>query len=158
MLLQFLKSLMRPGLNTNLPNRLFACMFLLLTLASGEASAQQPPLKLGIATVPPFVMQAEDGHWEGISIDLWQQVADGMNLDFEWVPMEFRELLDAVEKKEIDVAVGALTILPGIFAEQLYALALPDGSKLREPVSENILRVTESADWEDVLRSYLGTK
>ncbi|HTN34170.1 MAG TPA: transporter substrate-binding domain-containing protein [Marinobacter sp.] len=372
MLLQFLKSLMRPGLNTNLPNRLFACMFLLLTLASGEASAQQPPLKVGIATVPPFVMQAEDGHWEGISIDLWQQVADGMNLDFEWVPMEFRELLDAVEKKEIDVAVGALTmtadrevrfdfthpffqtglsiavppvpkqsliailkafvswqfvsavlaliallfgvgvllwlaerrrnpeqfggttgegigasvwwaavtmttvgygdkapisfagrlialiwmfaglimvasftaaittaltvsnlrsgiqdindlpgktvatigktasqryledhriryqlypdltsamksvaegktdaivydralmqyrnqqlgkqkltILPGIFAEQLYALALPDGSKLREPVSENILRVTESAEWEDVLRSYLGTK
>ncbi len=72
--------------------------------------AQESALKVGITEVPPFVMQTEQGEWEGISVDLWRSVADGIGRDFEWVPLSFRELLTQVENGDIDVAVGALTM------------------------------------------------
>lgn len=75
-----------------------------------SATSQQTPLKVGITTVPPFVMQTQDGRWEGISIDLWQDIAKGLGREFEWQPMKFGELLEAVENGDIDVAVGALTM------------------------------------------------
>ena len=85
--------------------------FLLLALPTAtQVHAQSTPLKVGITEVPPFVMQAGDGRWEGISIDLWREVAAGMEQEFEWVPMSFNELLSATENGDIDVAVGALTM------------------------------------------------
>lgn len=93
-----------------MPQRILR-FILLLTLATvSQVHAQSTPLKIGITEVPPFVMQTEDGRWEGISIDLWEEVAAGMNREFEWVPMSFNELLNATENGEIDVAVGALTM------------------------------------------------
>lgn len=93
-----------------MPQRILR-FILLLTLATvTQVHAQSTPLKIGITEVPPFVMQTEDGRWEGISIDLWEEVAAGMNREFEWVPMSFNELLNATENGEIDVAVGALTM------------------------------------------------
>lgn len=88
---------------------LFVISLLVLT-ASQPLHAQDTPLKVGITEVPPFVMQTADSRWEGISVDLWEQVAAGMGREFEWVPLGFRELLDATEAGEIDVAVGALTM------------------------------------------------
>lgn len=99
-----------------MPQRILT-YFLLLTLAAvtqvharSTLPAEGSALKVGITEVPPFVMQTEDGRWEGISIDLWQEVAERINREFEWVPMSFNELLNATEKGEIDVAVGALTM------------------------------------------------
>ncbi|MGO1501225.1 MAG: transporter substrate-binding domain-containing protein [Marinobacter sp.] len=90
--------------------RILSCIFLLALGVSSQVHAQEPPLKVGITTVPPFVMETDDGRWEGISIDLWEDIATGMEREFEWVPMSFSELLEAVESGEIDVAVGALTM------------------------------------------------
>jgi len=75
-----------------------------------QESFQEQPLKVGITEVPPFVIAAEDGRWEGISIDLWKEIATGMEREYEWVPMSFNTLLAAVEAGDIDVAVGALTM------------------------------------------------
>ena len=49
-----------------------------------------------------------------------------------------------------------LELLPGVFDQQLYALAMPAGSRLREPLNEAVLRLTESADWRLIQRAYLG--
>lgn len=90
--------------------RILSCIFLLALGISSQVHAQEQPLKVGITKVPPFVMQTDDGRWEGISIDLWEDIAAGMEREFEWVPMSFNELLEAVESGDIDVAVGALTM------------------------------------------------
>ncbi len=84
------------------------CQLLLVNV--GYAQAQEEPLKVGITSVPPFVMEGENGEWEGISIDLWQQVADATGKQYEYVPLGFSDLLAQVESGEIDVAVGALTM------------------------------------------------
>jgi ABC-type amino acid transport substrate-binding protein len=90
--------------------RIVSCIFLLALGISSQIHAQEQPLKVGITEVPPFVMQTDDGRWEGISIDLWKDIAAGMKRKFEWVSMSFNELLEAVESGDIDVAVGALTM------------------------------------------------
>lgn len=89
--------------------RLLACLLLLLP-ALVAAQSDSDPVKIGITAVPPFVMQSESGEWEGISIDLWRQVAENMGRSYEWVPLSFGDLLTQVESGEIDVAVGALTM------------------------------------------------
>jgi ABC-type amino acid transport substrate-binding protein len=106
-----LRTLVLPGRRASLLNWFLASCFITISMLSSQAIAQeQPPLKVGISSVPPFVMQTGDSQWEGISIDVWERVAEEMDRKFEWVPLEFRDLLSAVESGDVDVAVGALTM------------------------------------------------
>lgn len=98
------------GPHKAMPQRILFWFFLLALTTVTQVHAQKAPLKIGITEVPPFVMQTEDGRWEGISVDLWREVAAGLDQQFEWVPMSFNELLIATENGDIDVAVGALTM------------------------------------------------
>lgn len=82
----------------------------LLLLFASQAAGQPEPIKVGITTVPPFVMETDSGEWEGISIDLWRQVADGLDQEYTFVPLPFSDLLTQVESGQVDVAVGALTM------------------------------------------------
>ena len=85
---------------------------LFLLLVGGHALSQTgpEPLKVGITPVPPFVLQDENGDWQGISVDLWREIASDMGQEFSLVPLSFTELLTSVENGNIDVAVGALTM------------------------------------------------
>ena len=82
----------------------------LVLLIAGQAAGQSEPIKVGITTVPPFVMETDNGEWEGISIDLWRQVAEGLDQEYTLVPLPFSDLLAQVESGQVDVAVGALTM------------------------------------------------
>ncbi|HDZ36875.1 MAG TPA: transporter substrate-binding domain-containing protein [Marinobacter sp.] len=93
--------------------RILSCIFLFALAISSQVHAQEQPLKVGITKVPPFVIATDDGRWEGISIDLWDEIAAGLGRKFEYIPMSFNELLEAVEGGDIDVAVGALTMTAG---------------------------------------------
>jgi polar amino acid transport system substrate-binding protein len=81
-------------------------------LAAGAASdaLATRPLKVAISEVPPFVIRDSDGRWSGISIDLWSEIAKGRGLEFEWVPMPFKEVLPSLEAGRVDVAIGALSM------------------------------------------------
>ncbi|MEP1584827.1 MAG: transporter substrate-binding domain-containing protein, partial [Marinobacter sp.] len=61
-----------------------------------------------------------------------------------------------LQYRNLQLGDKRLTLLPGIFQQQLYGLALPSESPLRGPVSEQILEVTESSGWKDIVRRYLG--
>jgi ABC-type amino acid transport substrate-binding protein len=37
---------------------------------------------IGTKEAPPFAMKAADGTWTGISIDLWQQIADLLGVSY----------------------------------------------------------------------------
>lgn len=88
--------------------RLFRYLFAILLCLSVSAHAE--PVRVGITEVPPFVMQAENGEWEGISVDLWRQIAEDLELEYQLVPMSFPELLEGARTGTLDVAVGALTM------------------------------------------------
>lgn len=51
---------------------------------------------------------------------------------------------------------ASLVVLPARFERQLYAIALPTDSPLREPLNRVLLEYTASNDWIRLLESYLG--
>lgn len=103
----------------NLAASLAAGAMLLVWPATGSA---QTPAQTAVITgetltvaavqARPFVMKTEDGRWEGLSIELWRSVADGLGLSYEFREAGLQDLLDGVASGAFDVGVGALTITP----------------------------------------------
>ena len=51
---------------------------------------------------------------------------------------------------------GGLQVLPQTFERQLYAIALPEGSELREGINRELLATVSDPAWQEVLERYLG--
>ena len=91
--------------------------------------AQARKLKVGISGSPPFVIQ-ENNSFQGISLDVWRQVAEDNELVYDLVPQSSPEVgIAAVDQGEIDVLVGPISItprrlaMPGVDFTQPYYLA-----------------------------------
>ena len=81
---------------------------------AGASPSSQNPAKLVVGTMrlPPFVLRSDDGKWSGLSIDLWKRIAAELKTDFEFREYDYDPagLLDAVERRQIDVAVAAIPV------------------------------------------------
>ena len=77
-----------------------------------EALTEGEELVVGVKEVPPFVMKGEDGSWRGISIELWEHIADELEVEFRYRELPLDEIFRGVESGAIDVGVGALSITP----------------------------------------------
>jgi len=99
-----------------------ACAALfLLVVAMGVCEAQPPPaasaapattLRVATGQLAPFVLD-ENGTLSGFSIDLWQEIASRLKLEFVWVRVApADEQLKAVARGDADVAIAAITMTP----------------------------------------------
>lgn len=75
-------------------------------------SDDQKTLVVAVKAIPPFVVKGEQNSWSGMSIELWESIANKQGLDFEFREYTLEAMLDGLEAKTVDVAVGALTITP----------------------------------------------
>lgn len=99
-----------------------AVLVALAWLATGDGAARadnqtqgapaKPRLVVGTAVVEPFSFKAPNGRWQGITMDLWDQMARHMGVEYEVREMNLSELLQAVEKGRVDLAATALTVTP----------------------------------------------
>ncbi len=69
--------------------------------------AEEKILKVGVAFGEPFAM-LQHNHYSGIAIDLWEQIAEELNLKFTYVPLG-EHIDEAVEK----LASGQINVLVG---------------------------------------------
>ncbi len=85
---------------------------LILLGAALPVGAESNPGQLIVATrqVPPFAMLDKNGQWQGISIELWRQVAAELGLEYQFREMGLKTMLEAMESGAADAAVAALTI------------------------------------------------
>ncbi len=91
--------------------RNFYFLSILFILISSSSFAQEgnKELRVGYAGSEPFVMQNETE--EGIVIDIWKEIAYGLREKFTFVKYQSVESgIDAIEKNEIDVLIGPITI------------------------------------------------
>lgn len=85
-------------------------LFFFLVLGPVSAQIEQDSiLKVGYTSAPPFIIQNGDD-LEGINIWLWKRTAKELGLQYELVPLEFSNMLKALETGEIDVSINPLTI------------------------------------------------
>lgn len=81
----------------------------LLFLFPGSGFAQDDStaprsLVVGVLQAPPVMMKAADGRWNGIGIEIWENVAHRMGLAFEYREFAaFGPLVNALETKTIDL-------------------------------------------------------
>lgn len=67
-------------------------------------------LTVGVYVHPPFVME-ENGGFTGMAIELWEWLADQLDLESEYVEINtITELVNAAESGAIDIALTNLTI------------------------------------------------
>lgn len=64
---------------------------------------------VGTKIAKPFVIK-NGNEFRGISFELWNKIANELNIDYEVKTFGLQELIDAVSNKEVDIAVSPLTI------------------------------------------------
>lgn len=83
----------------------------LLTLGNQVAYSQVDTLVVGIYHNPPFVIKIEDNKYEGLSIDLWENIAASSNLNFRYQEYsDFIGILKRLEYKEIDLTINPMDV------------------------------------------------
>ncbi len=76
--------------------------------ASEDLNTQK--IDVGVYISEPFVIDSDNG-LSGMSIDLWEQIAKQLNIDFNYKTYNsFQELVEATSKDSVEVAVTNLTI------------------------------------------------
>jgi ABC-type amino acid transport substrate-binding protein len=80
--------------------------------SAAPASAASGPLRVAIAPVAPFVLP-QTATPEGFSIELWNEIARRLHVEFVWVKLPTQPaLLTALRSGDTDVAIAAITMTP----------------------------------------------
>jgi len=88
-------------------------LFVASPVPSEAGALPDPPareLVIGTKEAPPFAMKNADGQWQGISIELWQRIADQLHLRYRFRETDLEGLIDGVGDGQFDAGVAALTI------------------------------------------------
>lgn len=89
---------------------LWLSLFVLVAQASSPTQTAGSPLRVVTKVLEPFVIKEGDS-LDGFSIELWQQIALRLNLQYEWVEVEtVTDQLQAVENGTADVAIAGISM------------------------------------------------
>ena len=89
---------------------LIACLFTLAGLASTASFAQKTPLRVVTdATFPPMEF-VKDGKRTGFDIDLVEALGKEMGRPIEWIDIDFKGLIPALQSGRADMAMSAIYI------------------------------------------------
>lgn len=77
-------------------------------------NAQEPPvtdtLKIAYTPASPFLLSTSNNQMSGINMWLLESINKDLGLQYKLVPMQFKEMLTALEHGEVDVSINPLTI------------------------------------------------
>jgi len=138
------------------------CGALLPSAWARKAPAVAPPkvVTIGIVEAPPFVIKDEHGHFVGIAMDLWRDVARDMGLEWKEREYDLVGLLAALEKGSVDVGVSALSITPDReavmdFSQPFYYTGLGIAVPAKEHVG--IVRLALRSLFSSQVLFYIGS-
>jgi polar amino acid transport system substrate-binding protein len=90
---------------------------LIFIVSAGFAAAQDAPLKVAVYDAPPYGHLEPDGSVDGVSVELWRRAAESLGRQYRLVPVaQMEEILQGLERKDYDAAIGAITITPARLA------------------------------------------
>jgi len=94
----------------NLIIKTITILAIMLSTISASSDTNTTILKVGTKVAPPFAMKTPDGKWEGISIELWREIAKKLHLKYEFKERNLETLLSDIQNRKLDVAISALTV------------------------------------------------
>ncbi len=66
-------------------------------------------IRVGISDTPPFIIKTNTGY-KGACIDMWQSIADSLNVAFLYYEYPLSSITNALDSNDIDIAISPLTI------------------------------------------------
>ena len=76
-----------------------------------EGRAQTDTLTVGIYHNPPFIIKTDDGSFEGLSIELWENIAESANLTYRYEEYsDFIGILKRLEYRDIDLTINPMDV------------------------------------------------
>lgn len=100
--------------------------FLVMVALAVDTPAQQDTpgaskILVGALQATPFAMKTADGVWEGLSIELWQSIAQAMAVDYEVIQYEDIDRLKMdLERGVLDVFISMVCKISTGFALGLW--------------------------------------
>lgn len=67
-------------------------------------------LAVGTKAAPPFVVEDDDGEFSGISVRLWEAVAEQLGIEYDYAPSDLASLFSGLTDDSLDISVAALTV------------------------------------------------
>lgn len=81
------------------------------THAQAETDVPNGTVKIGLYESPPFVMSGASDSPQGMAVDIWEKIAEGLGLESEYsVYSSNADLRDATHRGEVDVGVTNITV------------------------------------------------
>jgi ABC-type amino acid transport substrate-binding protein len=90
--------------------RLLLLSSLILTFTSFAQQSSEKVLVIGTKVAPPFVIKNDNGQLEGISIELWKQMAENLKLSYRFEEVELPELVTGLQDGSFDASIAAITV------------------------------------------------
>ncbi|GAB3827401.1 transporter substrate-binding domain-containing protein [Pontibacter rugosus] len=93
---------------------LFVFINILIAFATSVTAYGQPDtlktqtkreLVVGVHPQPPYIIQSQNGTWDGISVRLWRGVADQLNLTYRFVKVTPDSATNVLQQGEADVVL-----------------------------------------------------
>ncbi|MEI6097565.1 MAG: transporter substrate-binding domain-containing protein [Alphaproteobacteria bacterium] len=90
------------------------CLIVIFLALASIAHAQDTghTYIVGTKSAPPFAMKAADGTWDGVSIALWNQLADRLGITFEYRETDLDGMISNVESGAFDLSIAAMSMSP----------------------------------------------
>lgn len=103
-----------------LPRLALAVLALLVSSCVSGGLGSRPALRVGVSPSYPPVIFEQDGEIVGIEADLAHQVGDALGHEIEFRSYPFPELLDALDRGEVDVVMSGLSVTPERVKQALF--------------------------------------
>lgn len=87
-------------------------IFLLSFFTSVVLFAQKDTLSIAVYNSPPFGMQTNSGNVGGLMVELWEDIADELNMPYKYQLTDMNGLISGLQNKKFDVGLGAISITP----------------------------------------------
>ncbi len=143
---------MRRSLFTYIGGLLTLCLIGISSSAKAQAPSETPqaqtPLTIGVSHMPPFAIETktESGSdWDGIGVHLWREVAEDLNIQYEWRTVPAAEINQQVQNGTVDIAITASATASGEqqidFSQSYYISSLGIAQPRRQRLLDTMLAV-----------------
>ncbi len=144
---------------------------LLLAMVVFQGAGQAAPVSrvesdreliVAVKEAPPFVMKRPDGSFYGISIDLWNRMADKLRLRYRLSEQQTVDsLISGTANKSFDAAIAAITVTAARennvdFTQPFYSTGLGIAVSTNESKWVSILRTLFSFGFFQAVLTLLG--
>lgn len=89
-----------------------AVLIVLVLLAGCTTTPEAPPLRIGTSVGAPPLVFADDTGLRGVEVDLAAEVAALTGRRLQWQTYNFDELLPALQRGDVDVAMAGISVTP----------------------------------------------